>query len=305
LRDSFINSLLEQAKKDPNIYLITGDLGFGVLEKFQEALPNQFINSGVNEQSMMGLAAGLASTGKKVFVYSIGNFPTLRCLEQIRNDICYMNNPVTIVSVGGGYSYGNQGYTHHAIEDVAVMRALPNMEVIIPSDEAETRAITKLIVDLNRPSYLRLSKKVGDDLSEIEMGIEFGKVREIRHGLDGTILFTGSLAELCMETAVALEEDGFKVSVASMPFISSIDLQYLKNASNKGPLIHVEEHSFRGGSGSALLEKIIENDLNIRVNLVAAKQDNLANIGAQAYLREINGINKSEIISKFKALLKF
>lgn len=305
MRDSFINSLLEQAKKDPNIFLITGDLGFGVLEKFQEALPNQFINSGVNEQSMMGLAAGLASTGKKVFVYSIGNFPTLRCLEQIRNDICYMNNPVTIVSVGGGYSYGNQGYTHHAIEDVAVMRALPNMEVIIPSDEAETRAITKLIVDLNRPSYLRLSKKVGDDLSEIEMGIEFGKVREIRHGLDGTILFTGSLAELCMETAVALEEDGFKVSVASMPFISSIDLQYLKNASNKGPLIHVEEHSFRGGSGSALLEKIIENDLNIRVNLVAAKQDNLANIGAQAYLREINGINKSEIISKFKALLKF
>jgi len=305
LRDSFINSLLEQAKKDPNIFLITGDLGFGVLEKFQEALPNQFINSGVNEQSMMGLAAGLASTGKKVFVYSIGNFPTLRCLEQIRNDICYMNNPVTIVSVGGGYSYGNQGYTHHALEDVAVMRALPNMEVIIPSDEAETRAITKLIVDLNRPSYLRLSKKVGDDLSEIEIDLEFGKIREIKHGPDGTILFTGSLAELCMESAVGLEADGLKVSVASMPFISSIDLQYLKNASNKGPLIYVEEHSYRGGSGSALLEKIIENDLNIRVKLVAANQVNLANIGTQAYLREINGINKSEIISKYKSLLKF
>lgn len=302
MRDSFIYSLLEHAKKDPDIFLITGDLGFGVLEKFQESLPNQFINSGVNEQSMMGLAAGLASTGKKVFVYSIGNFPTLRCLEQIRNDICYMNNPVKIVSVGGGYSYGNQGYTHHALEDVAVMRALPNMEVIVPSDETETRAITKLILELNRPSYLRLSKKIGDDLPETGVGCEVGKIREIKNGPDGTILFTGPLAELCLEAANGLEADELKVSVASMPFVSSIDLQYLNKASNKGPLIHVEEHSFRGGSGSALLEKISENDLKLRVKLVAAKQVNLANIGTHTYLREINGINKSEIISKFKSL---
>lgn len=303
MRDSFINSLLEQAKSDPNIFLITGDLGFGVLEKFQETLPDQLINSGVNEQSMMGLAAGLASTGKKVFVYSIGNFPTLRCLEQIRNDVCYMNNPVTIVAVGGGYSYGNQGYTHHALEDVAVMRALPNMEVIVPSNDSETRAITKLIVGLNRPSYLRLSKQINSAFLEDSEGIEFGKIREIKQGQDGTILFTGPLAELCLEAAVRLEADGIKVSVASMPFISSIDLQYLKNAGNKGPLIHVEEHSYRGGSGSALLEKIIENELNIKVKLVASKQVNLANIGTQAYLRELNGINESEINSKFKSLL--
>ena len=302
MRDSFISSLLEQAKKDPNIFLITGDLGFGVLEKFQETLPNQFINSGVNEQSMMGLAAGLASTGKKVFVYSIGNFPTLRCLEQIRNDICYMNNPVAIVAVGGGYSYGNQGYTHHALEDVAVMRAMPNMEVIIPSDETETYAITKLIVDLNRPSYLRLSKKVNNDFSENKIEIDFGKIREIKHGQDGTILFTGSLADLCLGAAIELETDGLKVSVASMPFVSSIDLHYLKNAGNKGPLIHVEEHSYRGGSGSALLEKINENNININVKLIAANQENLSNIGTQDYLRKLNGISESEIISKFKSL---
>lgn len=302
MRDSFINSLLEQAKSDPNIFLITGDLGFGVLEKFQETLPGQFINSGVNEQSMMGLAAGLASTGKKVFVYSIGNFPTLRCLEQIRNDICYMNNPVTIVAVGGGYSYGNQGYTHHALEDIAVMRALPNMEVIVPSNDSETRAITKIIVGLNRPSYLRLSKQINSAYFEDSEGIEFGKIREIKQGQDGTILFTGPLTELCLEAAGRLEADGIKVSVASMPFISSVDLQYIKNAGNKGPLIHVEEHSYRGGSGSALLEKIIENELSIKVKLVASKQVNLANIGTQAYLRELNGINESEIVSKFQSL---
>ncbi|MFN3077751.1 MAG: transketolase, partial [Alphaproteobacteria bacterium] len=145
MRDAFIESLLEEARKDQNIILITGDLGFGVLDKFQKELPNQFINSGVNEQAMMGLAAGLASTGKRVFVYSIGNFPTLRCLEQIRNDICFMDNSVVVVSVGAGYAYGPQGYTHHTLEDIAVMRALPNLEVIVPADPIEVKVVTKFL----------------------------------------------------------------------------------------------------------------------------------------------------------------
>ena len=133
MRDAFVKSLLEEARKDPNLILITGDLGFGVLDEFQQALPKQFINSGVNEQAMMGMAAGIASTGKRVFVYSIGNFPTLRCIEQIRNDVALMNNPVVVVSVGAGYAYGSQGYTHHALEDIAILRAIPNIEFIVPT----------------------------------------------------------------------------------------------------------------------------------------------------------------------------
>ena len=158
MRDAFVETLLEEAKIDENIILITGDLGFGVLDKFQKELPNQFINSGVNEQTMMGMAAGIASTGKRVFVYSIGNFPTLRCLEQIRNDICLMNNPVVVVSVGAGYAYGPQGYTHHSLEDIAVMRALPNLEVLIPADPAETKSLTRFLTKSHSPSYLRLGK---------------------------------------------------------------------------------------------------------------------------------------------------
>jgi transketolase len=153
-----MQTLLDNAKKDPNIVFITGDLGFGVIEDFQSQLPGQFINAGVSEQAMMGMAAGIASTGKRVFVYSIGNFPTLRCLEQIRNDVCLMNNPVVIVSVGAGYSYGSQGYTHHALEDIAVMRALPNMNVYVPCDSVEAKALTNYLCKDKSPSYLRLGK---------------------------------------------------------------------------------------------------------------------------------------------------
>ena len=158
MRDTFVKTLLEEAKTDKNIILMTGDLGYGVLDTFQNELPGQFINSGVNEQTMMGMAAGYASTGKRVFVYSIANFPTLRPLEQIRNDVCLMDNPVVVVSVGAGYAYGSQGYTHHALEDIAVLRALPNMEVIVPADPYETRELTLLIIASRKPTYLRLGK---------------------------------------------------------------------------------------------------------------------------------------------------
>lgn len=158
MRDTFVKTLLAEAKVDPNVVLITGDLGFGVLEEFEKELPSQFINSGVAEQSMIGLASGIASTGKRVFVYSIGNFPTIRALEQIRNDVCYMNNPVVIVAVGSGYSYGSHGYTHHALEDIAAMRALPNMNVVSPADPVETEVLTRFLVKDRSPSYLRLGR---------------------------------------------------------------------------------------------------------------------------------------------------
>ena len=158
MRDSFANTLLEEAKKNSSIVLVTGDLGFGVLDKFQQELPKQFINAGVAEQTMMGMAAGIASTGKRVFVYSIGNFPTLRCLEQIRNDVCSMNNSVVVVSVGAGYAYGSQGYTHHALEDIAIMRALPNMDILVPADPQEASLLTTHLANTQKPSYLRLGK---------------------------------------------------------------------------------------------------------------------------------------------------
>ena len=303
MRDTFVKTLLGEAKKDPNIILMTGDLGFGVLDEFQRELPDQFINSGVNEQAMMGLAGGYASTGKRVFVYSIGNFPTLRCLEQIRNDVCLMNNSVVVVSVGAGYAYGSQGYTHHALEDIAVLRALPNMDVIVPADPHETIGITKLLASTKNPSYLRLGKSNEPLIHAQEISITPGKVNEISAGADGTIIFSGSVGVIALEAAKELASLSVSVSVASMPFVSRIDSDYLKKSAKKGPIVIVEEHSYRGGVGSAVLETLSMQGISGQVALVASAQTNLSQIGDQDFLRDANGINADSIVSKFKALL--
>ena len=304
MRDAFIEALLEEAKLDQSVILITGDLGFGVLDKFQQELPEQFINSGVNEQTMMGMAAGIASTGKRVFVYSIGNFPTLRCLEQIRNDVCLMNNPVVIVSVGAGYAYGPQGYTHHALEDIAVMRALPNLEVVVPADPLEAKLLTKYLVKSKFPSYLRLGKSNEQNVNQSEPVILPGKFNEIRHGETGTILFVGSIGTTAVKVSTELEEQGHSVSVASVPFLNSLDKEYLTSAAIKGPIVTVEEHSPRGGFGSAVLEFLNEEKIQARIGVVAASQKNLTQIGSQDFLRDSNGLNVETIVKVFKALLE-
>jgi transketolase len=304
MRDAFIETLLEEAKLDQRIILITGDLGFGVLDKFQQELPEQFINSGINEQTMMGMAAGIASTGKRVFVYSIGNFPTLRCLEQIRNDVCLMNNPVVIVSVGAGYAYGPQGYTHHALEDIAVMRALPNLEVVVPADPLEAKRLTKYLVKSKSPSYLRLGKSNEQNVNQNEPVILPGKFNEIRHGETGTILFVGSIGTTAMKASAELKDQGHSVSVASVPFLSSLDKEYLTSAAIKGPIVTVEEHSPRGGFGSAVLEFLNEEKIQARIGVVAAGQKNLTQIGSQDFLRDSNGLNVETIVKVFKALLE-
>ena len=284
--------------------MITGDLGFGVLEKFQRELPLQFINSGVNEQTMIGMAAGIASTGKRVFVYSIGNFPTLRCLEQIRNDVCLMNNPVVIVSVGAGYAYGPQGYTHHALEDIAVMRSLPNLEVVVPADPIETKLITKYLVESTSPSYLRLGKSNEKQISNDNLQVFSGKFNEVISGNSGTILFVGSVGTVAIKAAERLKKLNISVSVASVPFISNLDSVYLNMAARKGPIISLEEHSIRGGFGSALLEFLNSNRISANIGLVTSNQHNLSQIGDQDFLRISNGISVEEIITKFKAFLE-
>ena len=303
MRDAFVETLLEEAKKNQEIILITGDLGFGVLEKFQRELPNQFINSGVNEQAMMGMAAGIASTGKRVFVYSIGNFPTLRCLEQIRNDVCLMNNSVVVVSVGAGYAYGPQGYTHHALEDIAVMRSLPNLDVMIPADPIETKKVTEFLVKSATPSYLRLGKSNEININVGEPKVTYGKVNEIVSGESGTILFVGSIGTIAMMASDELRKEGIHVSVASVPFLTTLDRDYLTSAAAKGPIVTVEEHSRRGGFGSGILEFLNKEKIQATVDIIAAEQENLSQIGNQEFLRKFNGLNVEGIVSKLKASL--
>lgn len=299
MRDAFVMTLLDEAKRDKDIVLITGDLGFGVLEKFEHELPSQFINAGVAEQSMLGLAAGMASTGKRVFVYSIGNFPTIRALEQIRNDICYMDNSVVIVAVGAGYSYGSQGYTHHALEDIAIMRALPNMNIFSPSDPLETEFITREIVKNCKPSYLRLGRSGERILNHGSPTLESGRFNQLYSGKDGTILFTGSIGSNVMDARESLLSRGLEVGVISIPYISSINKADLESLDYRRPIVVVEEHTIRGGLASALLERIAVFDLNIQIIPVTAEQNNLNNIGNQDYLRRTNGLSFQQIASHF------
>src|SRR5215813_10958785 len=151
MRDAFVAAVTELAAADERIWLLTGDLGFTVFERFRERFADRFVNVGVAEQNMTGVAAGMALSGKIVFTYSIANFPTLRCLEHVRNDVCYHNANVKIVSVGGGFTYGAMGATHHAVEDIAVMRALPNLMVVAPGDPVEARAATRAVIAYSGP----------------------------------------------------------------------------------------------------------------------------------------------------------
>lgn len=302
MRDTFVQTLLEEAKTDPNVVLITGDLGFGVLEKFETTLPTQYINAGVAEQSMLGLAAGMASTGRRVFVYSIGNFPTVRALEQIRNDVCYMNNPVVIVSVGAGYSYGSQGYTHHALEDIAVMRALPGMNVVTPADPYETVELTRFLVKDRRPSYLRLGRSGEKQINQSAPKLKEGQLNQISPGSDGSMLFTGSIGVSVMAAREALAREGMDVGVYSVPFISTLKAETLAEVLKLGPILTIEEHSIRGGLGSTILELASINGLSGAIKIMGASQKNLAQIGDQNFLREENGLGISSIVSAFKSI---
>jgi len=304
MRKTFVRSLLEEARVDSSIILVTGDLGYGVIDDFARELPNQFINSGISEQSMMGLAAGMASEGKKVFVYSIGNFSTLRCLEQIRNDVCAMNNRVVVVSVGAGYSYGSQGYTHHAIEDIAIMRALPNIEILLPSDSAEVNVITKYLCSSESPAYLRLGKD-GEPIIHESQNLSFDhSPYKVVSGVDGAILCAGSISAEAIAAANNLRASGIHISVFLIPSLNGLTEKFINEITSFPQLFSLEEHSAAGGFGSAILEKLNVFGVEKRLHMLAADQTNLSIIGSQAYLRTIKGISRERIESRVLELIQ-
>ena len=294
--------MLTAARLDPNIIFVTGDLGYGVVDNFANELPGQFINAGISEQAMMGMAAGLASQGRRVFVYSIGNFSTLRCLEQIRNDVCAMNNPVVIVSVGAGYSYGTQGYTHHAIEDIAVMRALPNIEILLPSDSEEVRAITEYLCSTRNPGYFRLGKD-GEPSIHAPGSILFDHSPiKISEGNHFAILTAGSIASEAILAEKNLRSKGLQGSIYLIPSLNGLTSNFLNKLSVYPTLVSLEEHSPTGGFGSAILERLNANGARMNLSIVAANQSQLSEIGSQSYLRNIKGISHKHLEARILEL---
>src|SRR3990172_770201 len=204
MRTAFLNTLADLAARDDRIFFLTGDLGFGVVETFAQRFPDRFLNVGVAEQNMTGVATGLALSGKVVFTYSIANFPTLRCLEQIRNGPCYHNANVKVVSVGGGLAYGSLGMSHHATEDLAVMRVLPNLTVVAPGDPVETALATGALARQNGPAYLRLGRAGEPVVHAAGVSFELGRAVQLRDGRDLTLISTGGMLVTATRVADAL-----------------------------------------------------------------------------------------------------
>ncbi len=250
MRNTFIDDLLGRAKVDGKIILLSGDIGYGVLDNFAKSLPKQFINFGINEQSMMSAAAGLAHSGLKPIVYSIGNFPTFRCLEQIRNDICYMNLDVTIVAVGAGLAYGTAGYSHHLIEDISSLSGLPNIKIYSPADVLETRFVSQLISEKPGPKYVRLGKggegSLTDQFDHSNQGFSvLGENKKM------AVVSTGNILSESIKLKLLLGESN--PMVVSVFDLSAIDRVVAYRDFEK--IIVIEEHILRGGFGSIVLEK--------------------------------------------------
>jgi len=306
MRDAFVGTLLEKARFDSRIVLITGDLGFGILEDFANQLPGQFINAGVAEQAMMSMAAGIAAHGKRVFVYSIANFPTFRCLEQIRNDVCSMNNPVVVVSVGAGFTYGSHGYSHHAIEDLSIMQSLPNMEIHSPGDPLEAVMATNHLCESSSPSYLRLGKNGESYFPQEVSDYAYNEPRRLIAGNDGSIIFTGSIGVNVIDAISTLNNENIYPSVYSVPNFQSLSADFILNMSKSGPILTVEENILNGGFGMLFAQKLIDiGTLNhSKFGAIAASRANISEVGSQSFLRNSNGLSPDSINQKFKMLLK-
>lgn len=291
MRNAFIQELVTLARLHPQIALIVGDLGYSVVEPFADEFPERFINAGVAEQNMTGLAAGMASEGYHVFTYSIANFPTFRCAEQIRNDVAYHNLPVTVVSVGGGLAYGSLGYSHHAVQDYALMRTLPNMLIAAPGDPMEVRACMRYLVEHPGPSYLRLGKAGEPNFHGAPPDVAPGRWLKVREGNEKrALLSTGACLQIAMEWAN--KDEHADRAVYTMPLWSMADKPAQAELLRfRDEVVTIEDHLQDGGFGSWLLEaKAMYAALGCTVRTVALSPEVCGTVGSQATLNRLGGL---------------
>ena len=302
MRDTFVRTLIGLAKENKNIELITGDLGFGVLKPFWEQLPDQFTNAGIAEQNMTTVAAGMALEGKIVFTYSIGNFPTLRCLEQIRNDCAYHQANVKIVCVGGGFVYGSLGMSHQATEDLAILRALPDVVVLAPGDLVEAEEATKAMVNYPGTCYLRLGrggeKRIHDHIDNFQIG----KAIQVKDGEKIAIFSTGAIFEEVEGAYDILTQKGFFPAVYTFPTVKPIDAEVIRDCAQRFDyIVTCEEHNIVGGFGSAVAEVMAEMKAKKASLIRIGLNDQYAVlVGNQKYLREKYGMSAEKIAARIE-----
>ena len=305
MRDAFVKSLTSLAAENRDLVLLTADLGFGVFEEFESSFPGQYFNVGVAEQNMTGLATGLSLEGKRVVTYSIGNFPILRCLEQIRNDACYHDANITIVASGGGFSYGALGMSHHATEDLAILRALPNISVVAPCTAQEAGEATTALIQGGGVGYLRLDKTSAKD-SMIESHFSIGKSRRYKEGDDITLIATGGILDDTNIASFELKKLGINARVIGMHSIKPIDIdEIIDAATNTGGIVTIEEHNKDGGLGSAVSEVCMDFGVMPKEFLRIGLENMYSSIvGSQQYLRSRYRMDSVAIIDRVKEILK-
>jgi transketolase len=303
MRNAFVRALTDVALEDKRVVFLTADLGFKLFDDFARRCPGRFFNVGVAEANMTGLASGLAMEGKKPFIYSIVPFATLRCYEQIRNDLAYHEADVTVVGVGGGYSYGPNGPTHHALEDVGALRLLPNLTVVCPGDPHEAAAAVRLLSKRRGPAYLRLGRAGEPAVHPGPIELEHGRGLQIREGEDLAVIASGSMLATAAKAADLLGQQGVSCRLISMPFVKPLDAGLvLRLAREVGRIATVEEHSILGGLGGAVAEVLAESGVAVRFRRFGARDAFAHECGEQEYHRRRNGLDAPALAAGLAAL---
>lgn len=304
MRDAFINELYKHAKVDRDIIFITNDQGAISLDRFRADLPKQFINAGISEQNIISIAAGLSLGGKKVYVYSIASFITLRCYEQIKLDLCVMNIPVTILGIGAGFSYSIDGPTHHATEYISIMRALSNMQIYCPSDSNMAAKLVDISLNSKTPMYISMDREILPVLYDENENISSG-ISILREGNDICIISTGFMVHRAMEIAQELDKHFIQAKVIDAYRLKPLNCHYIhENIQNSKKIITLEEHAINGGLGSIIAELVVDLDLRIPMKRLAIEDNFLYCYGIRENLHEERGLVKNSIVQLIIEWLK-
>lgn len=303
-RQVICDTLMELAKDDKDIYVLTSDSrGSASMTNFANEYPKQFVEVGIAEQNLVGIAAGLATTGKKCFAASPACFLTMRSIEQVKVDVAYSNTNVKLIGISGGVSYGALGMSHHSLQDIAVMRAIPNMDIFLPADRFETEKLVRELVKYDKPAYIRMGRNPVDDVYEsTDFDFQIGKANVMREGKDITIIATGETVKPAIEASDELKELGIKCRVLNMNTIKPLDKEaIIKAAKETGHIITVEEHSIYGGLGAAVSEVVVQN-APVPMKIVGIK-DEAAITGTSKEIFNYYGLSKENLVKLAKELI--
>lgn len=300
MRKTFVDTLTELSRKDEKVMCVIGDTGFSVFEEYEREFRGRFVNVGIAEQNFVSFGAGLAAMGMKPFIYNVASFMCYRAFEQIELDVCYQENPVVLVGVGGGHAYGPAGPTHHAYWDLALMAHLPNMTVLCPADPVEMRECVKAAYELQRPAYIRIGRSVDPVIHTAPIDFRIGKGIQMRSGEDAVLLATGTVVKDALKIAEILLEKGIYAAVYSMPGIKPFDDGLIRQLAEQYPIIYtMEEHSVKGGLADAVRASLAD----ARKEAVKVKAfgfpDTFAPVtGSREYLNRLYGLNRKRVVEE-------